>query len=233
MEAGIDPNGRVTTWEIWLNCPGEPRCQHTEGRLPADNKTYTVDLTLTGLEPGATYHFAIEAENSAGGAFQNGEFTVQEIPPGSAPNGSKVTEPYSPPELPWTNQSGDEGAARTVAEQHAKEYEEQQANEAAAQRAAAVKRATEQAQQTEAEAAARRREEAEHPACIVPALKGDTLTAARRALAKTHCRLGTVHWPAHHHGTLYVNAQSAPVGQHLDHNAPIALTLRAKRTSRR
>ena len=116
-----------------MNCPGEPRCQHTEGRLPADNKTYTVDLTLTGLEPGATYHFAIEAENSAGGAFQNGEFTVQEIPPGSAPNGSKVTEPYSPPELPWTNQSGDEGAARTVAEQHAKEYEEQRArNEATA-----------------------------------------------------------------------------------------------------
>jgi hypothetical protein len=61
-----------------------------------------------------------------------------------------------------------------------------------------------------AEAAARERtereeEEAEHPACHVPALKGDTLAAARHALAKAHCRLGAIHRPTHHHGTLYVS----------------------------
>jgi hypothetical protein len=233
VEAEINPNWLVTTWEIWLNCPGEPRCQHTEGQLPADNESYTVDLKFTGLEPGATYHFAIEAKNSAGSAFQNGEFTVQQIPPGSAPNGSKVTEPYAPPELPWANQSGAEGAAQTVAEQRAKEHEEQHANEAAAQRAAAIKRAEEQAQQAEADAAARRREEAEHSACVVPALKGDTLTAARHTLAKMHCRLGAVHRPAHHRGALYVSAQSAPVGEHLAYNAPVALMLGARRASRR
>jgi hypothetical protein len=65
--------------------------------------------------------------------------------------------------------------------------------------------------------------EAKHSACTVPNLKGDTLTAARRALAKAHCRLGAVHRPAHHHGTLYVSAQGAPAGKRLVHNARVAL----------
>ncbi len=227
VEAQIDPNWRVTTWEIRLNCPGQPRCQHTEGILPANNESYTVHLKLTGLEPGTTYHFAIEAHNSAGEAFWPGEFTVQPLPPGSAPNGSKVTEPYSPPELPWANQSGNEAAERTVAEQRAKEQEEQQAKEAAAQRAAQLKHIEEQAQQAGAKAQRAReiaaREAAEHPACVVPALKGDTLTAARRALASAHCRLGAVHQPAHRHGTLRVSAQGAPVGEQLAGGARVAL----------
>ncbi len=73
----------------------------------------------------------------------------------------------------------------------------------------------------------------EHPACRVPALEGDTPTAARRALAKAHCRLGAVHQPAHHHGTLRVSAQSAPAGEHLAGGARVVLTLGAKRASRR
>ncbi len=49
------------------------------------------------------------------------------IPPGAAPNGAMVTEAYSPPELPWANGSGNEGAANTVAEQRALEKEEAEA----------------------------------------------------------------------------------------------------------
>jgi YD repeat-containing protein len=47
--------------------------------------------------------------------------TEQVIPPGAAPNGVMETEAYCPPELPWANQSGNEGAANTLAEQRALE----------------------------------------------------------------------------------------------------------------
>ncbi len=236
--AQINPEGLETSYEIFLECPGHAHCQTTQGTLPAIDEARAVHLTLTDPQAGATYLFTVTARNADGKAsatwsFQAPSPPTQEIPPGSAPNGSKVTEHYAPPELPWANQSGKEGAERTVAEQRAKEHEEQQAEEAAAQHAAELKHAEEQAQQAQAEAAARQREEAEHPACIVPALKGDTLTAARRALVKADCRLGTVHRVGHHHGTLRVSAQGAPAGEQLVGGARVALWVGAKQASRR
>ena len=53
--------------------------------------------------------------------------TEQVIPPGAAPNGVMATEAYCPPELPWANQSGNEGAANTVAQQRAREQEQEEA----------------------------------------------------------------------------------------------------------
>ncbi len=237
VEARINPEWRETTWEISLNCPGLPRCQHTGGQFPADHEEHTVSLQLTGLQPGGTYRFWIEAHSTAGGAVWPGEFTVPEIPPGAAPEGSKVTEHYTPPESPWANESGNEAAARTVAEQRAKEHEEQQAKEAAAIRATEAevlkRHQEEEAEQAFREREERERQEAEHPACRVPALKGDTLAAARHALTRAHCRLGAVHQPAHHYGTLHVSAQGAPAGEQLAHGARVMLTLGAKRASRR
>ncbi len=232
IEAQINPEWHETTWEITLNCPGQERCQHTEGQLSADHEEHTVALQLTGLEPGGTYRFWIEAHSTAGGAVWPGEFTVPEVPPGAAPEGVKEKEPYTPPESLWANQSGKEAAERTVAEQHAKEHEEQQAKEAAAQRATeaeALKRhQEEQAEQAFREREEREDKEAEHPACLVPALKGDTLTAARHALAKAHCRLGAVHQPRHHHGTLRVSAQGTPAGTRLAGGARVMLWIGAK-----
>ena len=49
------------------------------------------------------------------------------IPPGAAPNGVMATQAYCPPELPWANESGDEGAENTVAQQRAKELEAEEA----------------------------------------------------------------------------------------------------------
>ena len=241
VEAQIDPEGLATSYEILLECPSHETCQHTEGTLPAVEEPRPVQLVLTDPQPGATYIFTVtvtarNADGQTSGSWRlkapqpTETLPVEEpIPPGAAPEGVKVTAPYTPPELPWANQSGNEAAERTVAEQRAKEHEEQQAKEAAAQHAAALKHAEEQAQQ----AAARQREEAEHPACVVPALKGDTLTAARRALAKAHCRLGTVHRPARHHGTLHVSAQGAPAGEQLAQGARVTLWVGAKRASRR
>jgi hypothetical protein len=59
-------------------------------------------------------------------------------------------------------------------------------------------------------------------------MKGDTLPAARRALADGHCQLGALHRPAHHHGTLYVSAQGLPAGRRLAHGARVALWVGAK-----
>ncbi len=249
LEAKIDPGGLETTYEIQVECPDHTLCQRSEGKLPAIAENLTVILALREPQYGSTYWFTVTAHNAEGEASKRSEAalpsTPPDIPPGACPFGCAVNEPYAPPELPWANQSGNEAAERTVAEQHAKEHEEQQAKEATANRAAELKHAEEQLQQAEAEAQRareatararqeREREEAEHPACIVPALKGDTLTAARRALAKAHCRLGTVHRVGRqHHGTLRVGAQSAAAGEQLAGGARVALTLDAKQAPRR
>jgi hypothetical protein len=229
VEAQIDPEGHETTYAITLNCPGQDQCQRTEGQLPADQEEHAVSLKLTGLQPGSSYRFEIYAHSTAGVAAWSGEFTVQKIPPGAAPNGGRVTEGYTPPELPWANQSGKEGAERTVAEQRAKEHEEQQAKEAAASHAAeivALKRGLEEAR------ASALREEAEHSACIVPALKGDTLSAARRALSKAHCRPGAIHHIGRQYSIQRVSTQGAQAGDRLAHNSRVALWLGARKRRR-
>src|SRR6202034_1029732 len=48
IEAQINTHGQETTWEISLNCPGEPRCQHAEGRLSADSGIQIVSAKFTG-----------------------------------------------------------------------------------------------------------------------------------------------------------------------------------------
>jgi hypothetical protein len=197
-----------------------------------------VTLALSEPQYGSTYWFTVTARNAEGEASKSSEVALPSsppaVPPGACPFGCPDNEPYTPPELSWANQSGAEGAARTVAEQRTKEHEEQQAKEAAASHAAEVaafERAIEEAQVSAL------REEAEHSACVVPALKGDTLTAARRALAEAHCRLGTVHHIRRHRGALRVDAQGSPAGDRLARDARVALWVGtrsgAKRASRR
>jgi len=56
----------------------------------------------------------------------------------------------------------------------------------------------EEAERAEAQAKEESQREAQEAAasqCVVPALKGDTLPAARRALRAAHCKLGRVTWP--------------------------------------
>jgi hypothetical protein len=237
LEAKIDPGGLATSYEIQVECPGHTLCHSTEGTLPAVEEGLTVILALPDPQYGSTYWFTVTAHNAEGEASKSSEValpsTPPDIPPGACPfGGCPPQQPYTPPELPWANRSGDEAAERTVAEQHAKEHEEQQAKEAAARQAteaeALKRRQEEQAEQAFREREEREDKEAEHPACVVPALKGDTLAAARRALAKAHCRLGVLHQPADHHGTLRVSAQGAPAGELLAHGARVALWIGAK-----
>jgi hypothetical protein len=64
--------------------------------------------------------------------------------------------------------------------------------------------------------------------CRVPALKGQTLPVARRALTRAGCRTGRVRRPAHAggHARLVVAAQSVPAGRVRATGTKVALRLR-------
>jgi hypothetical protein len=234
IEAQIDPQGSETTYEIWLECRGPhepiwPCVQRVEGHLAAGFEAETVSLHLTGLQEGTYYVFGVVAVNSAGQTKERGVSILQDpvIPPGACPDGCSTSEPYRPEppsqaSLESAQREAERITARTDAErqQQARAHEEQKAREAArlAVEEAELKRAEEQ------EAA---RDAVLHvlPACVVPSLKGDTLSAARRALGRAHCGLGKVTGPRAHHGALVVIAQSAEHGKKLPGGAHIAVTI--------
>ncbi|MFI5004671.1 MAG: hypothetical protein ACHQE6_06625 [Solirubrobacterales bacterium] len=231
IETQINPEGRETTYEVLADCEVPAFCQHAEGTLPADSEEHPIGLKLAELKPGITYHFDIYATSSAGAMNWPGELTAPVIPPGAHPEGLGPGTPYEAEVSKASIESAERQAAIISAEaearrrQQAREQEEHNATEAAAiyaaEAAALKKRETEEAE--EAAAADRRA-----PACIVPSLKGDTLSAARHALAKAHCCLGKVSRPARHHGALLVIRQTSPHGKKLPGGAPVAVTLAAR-----
>jgi hypothetical protein len=237
VSAQINPEGLETRYEIKLVCPlcGPAGYSPAVGQLPAVNEARTVTLNLTGIQPGS-YRYEVLARNFAGNTSGSGELDVPPTPPGACPNGCSSNKENTAEVPVWSTNLSNSESAQTLKEyeakqrQLAKEQEEAKAREAArlANEEAELKQAEErQAQEATA------REEAEHPACRVPALKGDTLAAARRALRRAHCRLGAVHQPVHHHGALYVSAQGAPAGKRLAHGARVALWCGSKRASHR
>jgi hypothetical protein len=240
IETQINPEGYETTYKISADCEVPARCQHIEGTLPADNDEHPLSLELVGLEPGITYHFDIDAASNAGEMSWPGEFTAPVIPPGACPNGCSSNEEATTEIPQWSSELANAESSQTVREyearqrQFAKEQEEAKAREAS--RLAGEEVELKQVEEREAqEAVARERKEreereAEHPACHVPALKGETFAAARRALAKAHCRLGAIRRTGRHGGALYVGAQGAPAGKRLAHNARVALWLGAKQS---
>jgi hypothetical protein len=64
--------------------------------------------------------------------------------------------------------------------------------------------------------------------CVVPHLRGMTMAAARRALARAHCRMGKVSRPRHPRRghVLSVVAQSARSASHHPRNYRVNITLR-------
>jgi hypothetical protein len=61
--------------------------------------------------------------------------------------------------------------------------------------------------------------------CVVPALKGDSLAAARHSLTAAHCKLAKVTMPHKHRGALIVKSQSQVAGKTLANETGIAVTL--------
>jgi hypothetical protein len=128
ISAHIDPENLETSYELRLECgPEEPMAcdelpnERTQGRLPPVEESREVSMIVTGLKPGK-YWFGVSAINAEGEVSRSSDIlTVPEVPPGACPDGCSTTEPYTSPELPWANESGNIAAARTVQEQRAKE----------------------------------------------------------------------------------------------------------------
>jgi membrane protein involved in colicin uptake len=140
---------------------------------------------------------------------------------------------------------GEEGARRAAeeaprleAEREARHAEEvERPAKEAAEKAAHEREVREAGERARREAAERAdREAAERGAtphrerCVVPRLRGDSLTAAQRALHKAHCELGRVAAPRAHRGALIVGGQSVRAGRTLAGGTKVAVTLAPKRS---
>ena len=218
--AKINPEGLESTYEIGLECsPCGSGNQWTAGTLPAVLESREVTLALTGLQPGRRYWFAVRAVSAGGETSRRSE--TLEIPPTISPfpNGTGGTGVVEAPYLGADSEQLAQIAEREE-QRRAREQEERKAKEAAERPVTEAAKAEEQA---------RAGTQSKPPVCLVPALAGDTLAAARRALRSAHCQLGAVHQPRHHRDALRVSAQSVPAGRHLAHDARIALTLGARR----
>jgi hypothetical protein len=65
--------------------------------------------------------------------------------------------------------------------------------------------------------------------CVVPSLKGDSLSRAKQVLLHANCKLGKVHKHRGAHGTLVVTGQSPAHGKRLAQGAAIGVALGARK----
>jgi hypothetical protein len=235
-EASINPEGGEASYEIWLECEvqeGGRQCgsqvvdpQRRQGTLPAGSEPVIVTDALTGLQPGAFYKYRVVATNSAGrsGIVGAGFRTCPST-------GPCFSQPYAPGDGLWNLEGAEreaQEAPRLEAEREAKhrEEEERPAKEAAekAAKEREVRQADERAGREQAERAG------SAGSCQVPRLQGDSLKAARRALRRAHCALGSVAGPRG--GPLVVVGQSAPGGVQRPPGFEVRLKLGANKRRR-
>lgn len=245
LEAQINPQNSATTYEFVIvqrvrnpsesgeRTPEGPRA--LGGPIPAGSGEVTVSGLITGLQPGYIYWYEVIASNLAGETRSGSDNTYTFYYYTSGYPNLIGGTPYeaTPPsgcQLEILQQKADGYALEAEAKRHqlVLEHEEQLAKEDAARYAseAAALRLREE-EEAKAEAASRL------SSCIVPALKGDTLRAARRAIEKAHCRLGEVREPHRHRGTLVVVNQSRRHGAKLAGGTVIVLTMGAARSTHR
>lgn len=235
LVAQINPQGSEATYEfrlVWQDADppasGEPVTGGTQaqgGHIAAGFEDQTVSAALTGLQPGYTYWYVVAAINSAGNTKGGSPYFFGFWNGGAYPEGVGTGPPYEPEVPLWDIWLSEAQSAQTLSEyeanqrQAAKEQEEQRTREAAirASEAAALKRREEE--EVASAAVARTR------TCNVPSLKGDTLSIARRAIDKAHCRLGKVSRPRRHGGALIVIRQAPRHGRKLAEGTAIAVTL--------
>jgi hypothetical protein len=234
IEAHINPRGRETLYEIRLvwqaydpPLQGElvtGGVQSQAGRIAAASEEATVSLALTDLQCCNTYWYEVRAGSRGGETNGKSPYWFDFHNSRVYPEGWAPYMPYESLVPFWSIFLSEEESAQTVREYEEKQRaaaitrEEQQAREAAriATEAAQLKRISEQ--EATARAVAR-------PACSVPSLHGQTLSTARRALARAHCRLGRVGTPRHHRGVLIITRQTPRAGKKLADAAAIAVTL--------
>jgi hypothetical protein len=239
IEVPINPEGGETSWEIWLECQNAERSdscepltiglQRQQGILSPSFESQTVTDVVTGLQPDYLYKYRVVAINSAGKEGSAGDGFVTCPSEGSCPS-----QPYLRGVSLWViegaERAGNE-APRLEEEREAKKKEEEERPvKEAAERAAKEREAREAGERAgkeaaERERAAERAATTHSPKCIVPHLKGDSLTEARRALGRAHCRLGRLTEPRDYRGSLVVVRQSVRGGNRLAAGTRVALTL--------
>jgi PASTA domain len=214
--AEVNPEGLETAYEIVLECEDVPSCESsyprsTRGHIAASYESQKIKLLLTELPPGS-YGFYVVVINSAGSDYQRATMTVTAPPPGGCLNGCSNDEPEKTEIPSWIAEVNEREEAQVLREleaiqrQAAKEHDEQE----------------------HAREEARRRNELPTPMCVVPSLKGDTLSLARRALKKANCQLGKVVRSSRRRGVLRVVSQNPERGSRLEPGAPIAIVCRPK-----
>lgn len=229
LEAQINPQGNETTYEfmiVWRALKptergepfrGDPPPQ--EGRIGAGYSDVTVSAFLAGLQPGYTYWYQVVA-TSLGNNTRSEATALPYFNPDWYYTGLEEGPPYVPPQRAGcSGESGDRAATEIVREQRAKEAAEAAAKESAAKERAAEEAARERAAEGHADAIA------QTGRCTVPGVRGDTLSAARRAIDNAHCRLGRVRRPSHYRGVLVVIAQTPRRGRTLGNAASVTLVM--------
>jgi hypothetical protein len=250
FEAQINPQNSAATYEFvivqQLRNPenqsdhGEPAPEDLRavgGPIPAGAGNVTVSGLVTGLERGYTYWYEVEASNLAGKTRSEGDNAFSYFYAGGFPNGLLPGAPFrsvppSPCALELVQQEAVRITARTEAERRqAKEQAEQKQAAEAAARYAIEEAEVKQAEEREVKEAAARKA-TQHLACIVPALKGETLTAARRSLRRAHCRLGEVRKSSHDRGKLIVVGQNHQNREKLAGGTAITVIMGTARSGR-
>jgi hypothetical protein len=198
---------------------------------PAQEASERVDVvTLSSgagdpLTPGGfarTYDYTPEAENIYSVCAYLDQTATD--PPDAIAN-AEFPIPSEPGKVP-TLKEQEELKAIAVAHEHQEELER-------------AKRAAEQAERERPLQSAVHSPEAPPKApaastmrCAVPSLLGHSLTAARSALRRDHCKLGVVKRPRHPHGKLVVVRQSVKRGSKLREDTAVAVVLGAAKHSR-
>lgn len=233
IEVPINPEGGETSYEIWLECQNAPESNHScepltvgpqrqEGILPSGFEPRIVIDAVAGLQPGYSYSYGVIATNSAGRAGVLGDGFVTCPSQGPCPS-----QRYMPGLPLWVIEGTAKVAAELTATEQAErkakelhEQEEREANEAPLK----LVLAREKREAAEAEAAA---STPSIVACVVPTLKGDSLSKAQRALSKAHCKLGKVTRPnkEHYHSRLLVTQQRVGAGVKLPSGTRVGVKL--------
>jgi hypothetical protein len=252
IEVPINPEGGETSWEIWLECQSADKYNQTcqpltvgsqrqQGVLPAGFESQIVTDSVTGLQPDYLYKYRVVAVNSAGKEGYAGDGFVTCPSEGLCP-----PQPYLRGESLWSIEGSERVAREAVEharneatrreqEREAKKREEERPLKEAEERAAKEREAREAGERAGREAAERAARSAPAatpaaaatptPRCVVPRLRGDSLTQARRVLGRAHCRLGRLTEPRGYHGPLVVVRQNIRSGSKRAAGTRVALTL--------
>jgi hypothetical protein len=223
LTALIRPEGAETKYEFWLE--GETALAEVgEGYISASRLEQEVSAHVSTLKPSHTYTYRVIASNSAGSRTSSPlSFTTGAAPPPGCPYGCSSEPPYEFHEEPSLKEGAEREAAeapRLEAERQARKREEE---ERPAGEAAAL--AAREGEVREAVARESKPALSTLPKCVVPALKNDSLAAARRAVGKAHCALGRVRKPSRHGDRLVVRTQSVRAGRELALGAAVGVRL--------